>query len=92
MRISIRILASKLGLKTLKKCPNRLIFHTVYILACHRQFDANPDPAYHYDEDPAYNFDADPDPTLQFDADPCGFGLQHCLTMGNPHNLQLSFH
>jgi hypothetical protein len=34
----------------------------MYILACHLQFFADPDPAYH--------FDADQDPTFQFDADP----------------------
>jgi hypothetical protein len=29
-----------------------------YILVCHLQIDADPDPAYH--------FDVDPDPTFQF--------------------------
>jgi hypothetical protein len=32
--------------------------HIPYILACHAQIDADPDPAYHFDEDP----DANPDP------------------------------
>jgi hypothetical protein len=44
--------------------------HIPYILACHLQIDADPDP----DSVPAYRFDADadpnPDPTFQFDADP----------------------
>jgi hypothetical protein len=50
--------------------------HIPYILACHLQIDADPDPAYHFDPypDPAYHLggDADPDPdlTFQFDADP----------------------
>jgi hypothetical protein len=43
-----------------------------YTNAC--QIDADPDQAYHFDEDPdplpAYHFDADPDPNFQFDADP----------------------
>jgi hypothetical protein len=51
----------QIGLKTLKKCSNRLIFHTS---VCHLQIDAYPD------RDPAYHFDADPDPAFQFDADP----------------------
>jgi hypothetical protein len=35
-----------------------------YILACHLQINADPDPAYHFDAypDPAYHVDADPDP------------------------------
>ncbi len=44
--------------------------HIPYILACHLQKDADPDPAYHFDAD------ADPDPTFQFDADP---DPQHCI-------------
>jgi hypothetical protein len=50
-------------LKTLKKC---LKVHIPYILACHLQIVADPDP------DPAYHFDADPDtdPAYHFDADP----------------------
>ncbi len=32
------------------------------MLACHLQFDADPDPTNH--------FDVDPDPNFQFDADP----------------------
>jgi len=40
--------------------------HFPYILACHPQIDANPDPypAYHFDADP------DPDPARHFDPDP----------------------
>ncbi len=41
-------------------------------------FDADPDPTFHFDADPdpdpAYHFDADPDPTFQFAMDPCGSG------------------
>ena len=48
--------------------------HIPYILACHLQIDAVPDPDlashFHEDPDPGYHFDADPDPTLQFDAEP----------------------
>jgi hypothetical protein len=55
----IRILASKNLEKVLKQASNP------YLLACHLQIDADPDPAYHVD--------ADPDPTFQLDADP-----QHC--------------
>jgi hypothetical protein len=44
--------------------------HIPYILACHLQIDADPDP----DSVPAYRFDADadpnPDPTFQSDAYP----------------------
>ncbi len=47
--------------------------HIPYILACHLQIDADPDPG----SDPAYHFDADPDPDFLyadpdflFDADP----------------------
>jgi hypothetical protein len=45
--------------------------HFPYILACHLQIDAypNPDLAYHVDVDP------DPDPTFLFDAYP---DPQHC--------------
>jgi hypothetical protein len=50
-----------------KSAKNRHIFQR-YILACHLQIDADPDPAYHSD--------ADPDPTFQFDADP---DAQHWL-------------
>ncbi len=43
-----------------------------YILACHLQLDADPDPdpASHLDADPdpAYRINADPDPNFQFDA------------------------
>jgi hypothetical protein len=42
--------------KTLKKCPNRLLFHTFWLVIC----KLIPDPAYH--------FDADSDPTFQFEA------------------------
>ena len=52
----------------MKKCSNRLIFHT--FLACHLKLDADLDPAYYFDRDPDYHFDADPDPTFQFDEDP----------------------
>ncbi len=50
--------------------------HILYILACHLQIDADPEP----DTDPAYHFDADPDPTFQLmriyaDLDP-----EHCIT------------
>ncbi len=45
--------------KALKKA------HFPYILACHLQIDADPDPACHFDAVP------DADPTFQFDADPC---------------------
>ena len=31
-----------------------------YVLACHQQIDAGPDPV--ADPDPAYHFDVDPDP------------------------------
>jgi hypothetical protein len=41
--------------------------HIQYIVACHLQIDAFPDPA--------YPVDADPDPTFQFDANP---DLQYC--------------
>jgi hypothetical protein len=44
--------------------------HIPYILACHLNIVADPDPAYHSDADP----DADPDPTFLSDADPCGSG------------------
>jgi hypothetical protein len=50
--------------------------HIAYILTCHLQIDAGPDPAYQFDADPdpdpAYLFDADPepDPNVQFYADP----------------------
>ncbi len=43
-------------LKPFKKCSNMLIFHTGYILAWHRQIDADPPVS-----DPAYNLDADPE-------------------------------
>ena len=48
-----------------------------YIVACHRQInaDADPNPTYHFDADP----DAEPDPTFQFDADPCGSGFSKLL-------------
>jgi hypothetical protein len=49
MRILIRILASKCGLKIIKSAQIALI---PYILACHLQIDADPDPAYHFDADP----------------------------------------
>ncbi len=51
----------------IRKCSNRLIFHT-YVLACHLQIDADTDPVL----DPAYHFGADPDadPGYQNDADP----------------------
>ncbi len=37
-----------------------------YILACHLQIDADPDPAYQIDADPdpAHHFDADANPTF----------------------------
>jgi hypothetical protein len=40
--------------------------HIPYILACHLQIDADPDPAYHFDADPSFPF--------QINADPCGSG------------------
>jgi hypothetical protein len=44
-----------------------------YILACHLQIDADPDPTYHFyvnlDPNSACHFDADQDPTFQFDVD-----------------------
>ncbi len=66
-----------------KKCSNRLIFHTFWLVICKlmririqlitlmRIWIRT---AYHFDADPdpTYHFDADPDPTVQFDADPCG--------------------
>jgi hypothetical protein len=36
--------------------------HILYILACHLQINADPNPACY--------FDADPDPNFKFDADP----------------------
>jgi hypothetical protein len=41
-------------------------------LACHLQFDADPDPDYQFDADSdlAYHFYADPDPAYHFGADP----------------------
>ncbi len=52
-----------------------------YILACHLQIDADPNPANHFDLEPvpAYLVDPDPDPTFQFDADPSGFGSTKLL-------------
>ncbi len=57
--------------QNLEKAPKEA--HIPYILTCHLQIDAapDPDPAYHCDADP------DPDPTFQFDADP---DLQHWWT------------
>ncbi len=55
--------------QNLEKAPKEA--HIPYILACHLQIDANPNP------DPAYHCDADPDPTFQFYADP---DLQHWET------------
>jgi hypothetical protein len=55
-RIRIQILASKLRLKPLKKCSKYA--HIPFVLACHLQNDADPDPPYHCDADP----DVDPDP------------------------------
>jgi hypothetical protein len=59
--------------------------YVLYILPCHLQIDADPDPAYH--------FDLDPDPTFKLDADP---DLQHCSeTNAKPslHNLlRLDYH
>jgi hypothetical protein len=42
----------------------------MYILACHLQFDAYPDPAYHVDADPnpTFHFDPDRDPSFQIKA------------------------
>jgi hypothetical protein len=34
IRIRVQILASKEGLKPLKKCSNRLIFHTFWLVIC----------------------------------------------------------
>jgi hypothetical protein len=57
-----------------------------YILACHLQIvaDPDPDPDYHFDEDPnpAYHVDADPDPdpTFQFDVD-SDPDPQYCLKL-----------
>jgi hypothetical protein len=64
MRIRIRILASVLRLKTLKKVLK--LTHIPYILACRLQIDADAYP----DPDPAYHFDPDPDPAFQFYANP----------------------
>ncbi len=57
----IWILTYKQMLKILKSAQ---IGSNSYILDCHKQIDADPDPAYHYDADPdpACHFDADPDP------------------------------
>jgi hypothetical protein len=49
VRIRIRILASKLRLKTLKGLKQAYI---PYILACHLQTDADTDSVYHFDADP----------------------------------------
>jgi hypothetical protein len=72
----------------LKKCSNRLIFHTFWLVIC--KIDADPDPvpgtAYHSDADPDADPDfylmririlpaADADPGYQNDADP---DPQHC--------------
>ncbi len=57
MRIRIQILANKYRLRPVKK----KYAHIPYIVACHLQIDAHPDPV----PDPAYHFDPDPD------ADPC---------------------
>ncbi len=45
--------------------------HIPYILACHLQIDADPDPAYHFDADPdaASDQDADQDAASDRDAD-----------------------
>jgi hypothetical protein len=93
MQIRIQILASKLGTKTLKNVLKKA--HIPYILACHLQIDANPDPV----PDPDYHFDAnpvaDPDPNFYLmriqmririfyfdaDADPDATDSQHCLNM-----------
>ncbi len=50
-------------LKKLKKCSNRLIFHT-FLLVISKLMGIHPDPAYHFDADPGPSFqvDADPDP------------------------------
>jgi hypothetical protein len=54
------------------KAQNLESAHFPYILACHLQIDAYPDPAYHMDadSDPACHVDADADmdPTFHFDA------------------------
>ncbi len=58
----------------MKKCSNRLIFHTFFV--CHLKIDAvadpDPNPAYHFDAypDAAYHFDAYPNPAYHFDAYP----------------------
>jgi hypothetical protein len=72
--------------ENLRKCSNRLIFHTSYILASHLQIDPYPcpDPVYLFDPDrdpnPAYHIDAGPDPTFQFNADP-ELDPKHCRTV-----------
>ncbi len=40
--------------QTLEKVLN--YSHILYILACHLQIDAGPDPAYHFDTDPDPDF------------------------------------
>ncbi len=64
MRIRIRIIVSKLRMKTLKKCSIRFLLHTFWLVICKlvririHHFDADP----YLDPDPSFRFDADPDP------------------------------
>ncbi len=55
----------------MKKCSKRLIFNIH--LACHLQFDADPDPL----SDLAYHFDVESDPDFYFISNP---DPQHGLT------------
>jgi hypothetical protein len=81
-RIWIHILASKYRLKPLKKCSNRLILYTFWLVICKLM---RTESAYHFDADPDFyltwyrsgfllHADADPDedPGYQNDADVCG--------------------
>ncbi len=70
MRFRIRILASKYRLNTLKKCSNRVLFHTFWLVIFNIDADPDPEPAYHFDANPDPAYYVDPDPTFQFDADP----------------------
>ncbi len=76
MRIQIQVLASQFKAKTLKKCSNRFIFHTFWLVICKlvRQLiiDTNPDSTFQFDVNP------DPDPSFQFYAHP---DPQHWLQM-----------
>ncbi len=57
----------------MKKCSNRVIFLTFWIVFCKlMRIRTGSSLPYHFDanSDPAYQGDAVPDPTFQFDADP----------------------